>query len=190
MKNYKFKRVGRPKKQHGYRSAFWILVVAFSLAFICPVIKDISIVQPAIASATDSMQEYKNYQVSSLEEENELLREKLDRSLKSVTSETTKSLAKFYIHKYFPQSEWANAEKISYCESGMNPMSLNEKNKNGSVDRGMFQINSVHAKRFESMYGVNWTIGAHDLDLSTKYAKFLYDHSGWNPWVCSKVVHV
>jgi hypothetical protein len=29
---------------------------------------------------------------------------------------------------------------------------------------------------------------AHDIDLNLQYARFLYDYSGWNPWVCRKVL--
>lgn len=33
---------------------------------------------------------------------------------------------------------------ISYCESGFNQVAVNTKNKNGTTDGGLWQINSVH----------------------------------------------
>lgn len=117
------------------------------------------------------------------------LKAKIDSSAKIVTPETTKQLVRYYIHKYFPQNQWTIAEAVSTCEANMNPMTINDKNTNGSVDRGAWQINSVHAQRFAAMYGIDWKVGAHDIELSTKYAKFLVDHSGWQPWVCYRIIN-
>lgn len=119
---------------------------------------------------------------------NQNLKDKLEGKYKAVAPENIKELVRFYIRKNFPESEWATAEKVAFCESGMSPVSLNDKNTNGSADRGVWQINSVHAKRFEKMYGIKWEVGAHDIEMSTKYARFLWDHSRWNPWVCYRIV--
>ena len=54
-------------------------------------------------------------------------------------------------------------------------------NKNGSIDRGLFQINSVHKQTVK-------TICKGDLDLlltldcNLKVAKYLYDRYGMTPW--------
>lgn len=185
MKSNKRRNKGKFK---AHMSLFWILVVTLISVISYSGVNDVLVVQPAIASAIDKQLTYSNFHASSVEEENELLRQKIERSNKVATPETTKQLVRFYIHKYFPQSQWETAEKVATCESGMNPMSINDKNTNGSTDRGAFQINSVHAARFTAMYGVDWKIGAHDIDSSVKYARFLWDHSGWNPWVCYKIV--
>lgn len=121
---------------------------------------------------------------------NEQLKTKLDRSAKIVTPDTTKELVRYYIQKYFPKEQWEIAEKVSTCEANMNPLTINDKNTNGSVDRGAWQINSVHATRFAKMYGIDWKVGAHDIQLSTEYAKYLYDHQGWQPWVCARIIQV
>ena len=34
--------------------------------------------------------------------------------------------------------------RLAKCESGLNPRAVNNKNKNGSIDRGLFQFNSIH----------------------------------------------
>lgn len=185
-------RIERRGRKRKFRATWPLMIIITFMAIVsfCGYKSRVADVFAQEAVASEKISNYANYHASNLAEENQLLREKLERSAKTAAPETTKALVRFYIHKYFPQSEWANAEKVTTCESGMNPMSLNDKNRNGSVDRGLFQINSVHAQRFQQMYGVDWNIGAHDLDLSTKYAKFLYDHSGWGPWVCAKIVHV
>jgi len=117
-------------------------------------------------------------------EQNQILQDRLDHKTGTVASETIKQLSIYYIHKYFPEDQWEMAEKIARCESGLSNMAVNDRNTNGSTDRGLWQINSVHADRFEKMYGVKWEVGAHDFELSTRYAKFLYDHQGFQPWYC------
>lgn len=126
--------------------------------------------------------------LTELAQENEELKAKVDASSKIKTDNNTKELMRYYIRKYFPESEWSLAEKIMTCESNMNPQTINERNKDGSTDRGAWQLNSVHAQRFQKMYGIKWEIGAHDPDLSTQYAKYLYDNQGWGPWVCRRYV--
>lgn len=68
------------------------------------------------------------------------------------------------------------AVKIAKCESSMNPKAINTKNRNGSVDYGLFQINSVHG------YTANYLL---DADNNLRIARELFDRQGWRPWVCS-----
>lgn len=181
------REAGRPKS---FKATGSVVVLTLILAAICTMgYYRGSYYKVETAYATDKV-EYiaRANEVEQLRDENQVLSEKLERSSKVVTTETTRELVRYYIRKYFPQSEWANAEAIAKCESGLNPQSLNDKNTNGSADRGVWQINTVHAKRFQTMYAINWELGAHDIDMATRYAKFLYDHSGWNPWVCRKVL--
>lgn len=71
------------------------------------------------------------------------------------------------------------AYKVFKCESGMRPKAINH-NTNGSTDRGIAQINSVHARKVNG-----------DLDslfepkVNLKVARQIYNASGWNPWVCA-----
>lgn len=71
------------------------------------------------------------------------------------------------------------ALRVANCESGMNPNAKNSKNANGSVDSGIFQINSVHHTRMEKLGLDVWN--PRD---NIKFAKILYDESGFMPWVC------
>lgn len=124
-----------------------------------------------------------------LAEENQALKDKLNFSAKIVTSDVTKTIVRYYLTKYFGKDE-PTAEKIFTCESNLNPNALNDKNKDGSTDRGVGQINSVHANQFKQVTGVNYAWGAHDIESNVKFAKWIYDTSGWSPWVCSRIVGV
>jgi hypothetical protein len=77
-------------------------------------------------------------------------------------------------------TEADNALKVFKCESGLREKAYN-KNKNGSSDSGVAQINSIHGVREKWLnnYRINILI-----------AKQLYDEQGWNPWVCAKKVGV
>ena len=44
-------------------------------------------------------------------------------------------------------------KKIATIESGLNPKALG-KNKNGTYDYGLMQINSIHLKKFQKQYGM------------------------------------
>ena len=168
-------------------SILFIIFLTFVFLIISLKVQDIGI-SLAIAEL-DSKYISKQMELNErLIRENQELRDKLNSSKDIETPETTKKLMQFYIQKYFPKNEWEKATKISTCESNMNPQTINTKNRNGTVDRGAWQINTVHKERFSKMYGIDWEVGAHDPDLSTKYAKFLYDNSKWDLWVCSRII--
>lgn len=68
------------------------------------------------------------------------------------------------------------AQAVMRAESGGNP-NATHKNKNGSVDRGLMQINSIHTKKvngnLDSLYIV---------EVNVNVAKQIYDGSGWGAW--------
>lgn len=83
------------------------------------------------------------------------------------------------IKRYFPASAVETAYKVMIAESGAIPDAIGN-NRNGTRDRGLFQINSIHLKRVEG-------------DLSTllvpevnvKVAAELQGEQGWGIWsVC------
>jgi len=123
-----------------------------------------------------------------LAQENNALKTQLNFSAKIVTSDTTKQVSIYYIHKYFPQSAWKDVEATMRCESNLNNLSTNWHNKNGTIDRGLYMINSVHAGQFKTVTGMDYSVGAYDWDASSKFARWLYDHSGLQPWVCYQIV--
>lgn len=67
---------------------------------------------------------------------------------------------------------------ISFCESGWRWDAINTKNKNGSVDHGALQINSIHTKRYGNGFKT-------DLNENVRVAHEIFKASGVNPWVCA-----
>ena len=59
---------------------------------------------------------------------------------------------------------------MAKCESGLRKDAYNGSNKNGTADYGVFQINSVHQKRFGQGYMVDWK-------ENIRVAKKIYDES-------------
>jgi hypothetical protein len=82
------------------------------------------------------------------------------------------------IRQTFPESPEV-AIAVANCESGLNPKAYNPKNNNGSTDGGLWQINSVHDKRLKEL-----GLDKFNAEDATKFARILYEESGWNPWVC------
>ena len=70
-------------------------------------------------------------------------------------------------------------EKIVKCESGFNPYAVNTRNKNGTKDMGLWQINSLHkrisdADKFDYQAATRWAL-----------AKRLHE-GNWSAWVCAR----
>ena len=82
------------------------------------------------------------------------------------------------IHDTFPEDPHT-ATAIAKCESGLNIEAYNPNNSNGTVDRGIFQLNSVHDERVESLGLDPW-----DVEDNVAFARMLYEDSGFQPWVC------
>jgi len=87
-----------------------------------------------------------------------------------------------YIKQVFgDQSD--NALKILECENaGLNPKAINH-NRNGSTDHSIFQVNSIHTKRYGEEFKTNWRA---NIDVAYK----IYQASGWSAWSCSHKIGV
>jgi len=69
---------------------------------------------------------------------------------------------------------------INKCENhAFNPKATNTANSNGTIDRGIFQINSIHGG--DEMY--NWRT---NIDAAYK----IFKNRGWGAWSCSYVIGV
>lgn len=66
------------------------------------------------------------------------------------------------------------AAAIALAESAGNPNAVNH-NRNGSIDRGLWQINSVHG-----------SLSSTDVAANARGAVKIYKESGWAPWVTFK----
>lgn len=67
---------------------------------------------------------------------------------------------------------------IAYGESGLR-WNAHNKNTNGSEDFGVFQINSVHTKRFGEEF-------KNDYKANIQVAYALYKQQGFGPWVAAR----
>ena len=85
---------------------------------------------------------------------------------------------KAYIKQVFGDQA-SNAFKVLACENrALNPKAQG-KNKDGSLDTGIFQINSFWAK---PAVLTNWKL---NVDLAYQ----IYLRGGWNEWACESVWH-
>lgn len=81
----------------------------------------------------------------------------------------------------FANQEIIMAIKIAKCESGLKPDALN-KNKNGTFDMGVMQINDVHSKRISRKDRM-------DFEKNIRFAWTLRKEQGhWGAWSCYKKV--
>ena len=87
---------------------------------------------------------------------------------------------KSLVTKYFPDCPDL-AWQVVLKESGANPNAINTKNINGTIDRGLFQINSVHLWRVNNDYN-----SLLDPETNIKIARDIYKEQGWCPWVAAK----
>ncbi len=83
------------------------------------------------------------------------------------------------IRQYISTKSWDNyiAYKVMMAESCGRVKAYNPHNKNGSTDKGIFQINSVHKKT--NLY--NWQ---HNIDVAFNIYKSRnnWDSNGWKAW--------
>lgn len=93
---------------------------------------------------------------------------------------TYENVAKYIIDVFSPSGKQAVQEalRVAFCESGWRAEAYNY-NTNKTHDFSVFQVNSIHTKRFgESYY--------HDWQTNIRTAYKIYLEQGWRPWVCAK----
>ena len=79
--------------------------------------------------------------------------------------------------------EAPNAFNVLHCENrGLNPNAINH-NRNGSTDHSIFQINSIHIKRFGNKFVTDWK-------ENIRVAHVLQQEQGWRIWSCSERVDI
>lgn len=75
------------------------------------------------------------------------------------------------------------AFNILFCENRqLNPNAINH-NRNGSTDHSIFQINSIHTKRFGDKFKTDWK-------ENIRVAHVLQQEQGWRIWSCSHRVDI
>lgn len=101
----------------------------------------------------------------------------------SVSAEIVKS-EKQLILEYIVEVFGDDADRaiwVAKCESGLKASAINDQNRNGTVDYGVFQVNSVHIKTYGTGFTKSWK---ENVDV----AKKIFDQQGFKPWVCAKSV--
>ena len=79
--------------------------------------------------------------------------------------------------------EAPNAFNVLHCENrGLRPDAINH-NRNGSTDHSIFQINSIHIKRFGNKFVTDWK-------ENIRVAHVLQQEQGWRIWSCSERVDI
>ena len=78
-----------------------------------------------------------------------------------------------YITEVFGEDA-PDAFNILYCENRQLDHRVVGRNRNGSIDEGVFQINSIHGKT-----------NMKDWKTNIDYAKTIFDRQGWRPWTCA-----
>jgi hypothetical protein len=78
---------------------------------------------------------------------------------------------------YFPGYARATAHCIIRHESGGNPSAVSRTN-----DHGLFQINGVHARNFQTVTGKPFYPYVYKEAYNGKYAAWLWRQQGWRPW--------
>ncbi len=82
---------------------------------------------------------------------------------------------------YFPKIEEAKIMRaISLAESKGKKIAINRKNRNGSVDSGFFQINTIHRKKGEDKE--TFVLRMHNLEANFKEARRILDTQGLQAW--------
>lgn len=87
----------------------------------------------------------------------------------------------YLFKKYFPKEEEARIMRaISLAESKGKQTAVNKANRDGSIDSGFFQINTIHKKKGETTEQfINRT---HDLEANFKEARRILDLQGYAGW--------
>ena len=130
---------------------------------------------------------YLEPKVTVLASENDLLKDKLARAATYQTDPAVKKVSEYYIDKYFGKDAEI-VKKVMTCESGLDNRRIHV-NKDSSKDLGLYQIHDepTHRRNIQKMYNVSLEIGSHDFEISSKYAKFLWDRNRYN-WVCYRLI--
>jgi hypothetical protein len=85
------------------------------------------------------------------------------------------------IAEAFGPEVFDEAVRVAWCESRLNPNAMTGSNRNGTADRGLFQLNDGGTMQ---RLGVD-PREAFDAYSNAQAAAVLHDDRGWQPWVCA-----
>ena len=82
------------------------------------------------------------------------------------------------------------ALKVQSCENGtLDPERVNTSNKDKSVDKGIFQINSIHQVRIEKIFNQSYKEAMGSPWKNIIFAYIKYQEEGFRPWYSSNACH-
>jgi hypothetical protein len=93
-----------------------------------------------------------------------------------LADETTQEAMIGVIKKVW-RKDWKIGVALARCESGLRPDAVNRYNRNGSVDVGLLQVNSVHGISEKDLLNPYANAG---------YAYAIYNEQGTGPWFSSR----
>ncbi len=123
-------------------------------------------------------------------QKNDDLRNKLEAKAEAIQTHNLTDKAKQTLKKTicdsFGQDQCQNALTVQSCEDGrMDPSRINV-NANKTIDVGLFQINSIHTKRVEAMFGQPFILAMTDPFKNIRFAhEVLFKEQGFGPWYSS-----
>ena len=116
---------------------------------------------------------------------NAVIEPKYQHLVTEVKKEVKETSVEGTIRKYFGDQ----ASKAITCfkaESGLRPQALNTRNKNGTWDMGVAQINSIHCKKLGTTDRNECKEKLFDVETNIKMAKSIYDGRKFNAWYACK----
>ena len=90
------------------------------------------------------------------------------------------------IAERFGSQDFTRAVRVAWCESRLNPNSVSPKNRNGSRDHGLFQLNDDGTMQ---RLGVTHST-ALDISANVNAAWVLLQDRGWKPWTCAHALGI
>lgn len=88
-----------------------------------------------------------------------------------------------YIVEKFGEDAGDAITLVRKCENSTFDQTRTNHNRNGSVDYGIFQINSIHTARFGEEFKTDWKA---NVDVAYE----IFSEQGWSPWACSSTIGV
>jgi hypothetical protein len=89
------------------------------------------------------------------------------------------------IAKYFPGQE-DRARRVMIAESSGNPNAVNNRNRNGTQDTGLFQINDVHIAALRKAGIIADREDLKNPETNVAAARYVYNQQGWKAWKSSE----
>lgn len=87
----------------------------------------------------------------------------------------------YHVREHFGTGRLGDqAVRVVACESDFQPRATSPTN-----DHGLFQLNAPSWRyRFEQVTGEPWNPDVYHADANARFARWLYEQSGWRPWTC------